>query len=483
MDGFLRRTTIPAAAVLAALSLALPAAADEFDVPDDFATIQLAVAAVEAVAEDPEAEHHININVPVIATIGEIVLDHDLGPTRRLTIRPGPALERATILSLNGTQPIIRITDASNVTIQDLDILRNTTNAADLIAATYGPLAGNMDNTIERCRVGSVWTVPGAAGRVYVRLTKPIRFLIRNCIFFSYYPGTFDVGIYAFGFTEPDDSLLLYNNVVADYKVYGINIEDGAGGSTLVLRNNVVLNRDNPAEPWAYRSNVAAAVNVVSSHNVAFASPALVEQVFGAKVIAAPLAFLRFNRDQGDDAFGQIVWVLDPEFDNPEDNVNLFRLTIGGVLHDDDADRGLTILADGAPHPADRAVIDDWEKDLRPSGEPAHTDRGADQADPALALAAPVVSSPGVSWLTAERNPAQSVAVLYRAPTAGRLTFDVLDVLGRRLHRSEAFVGEGQTGRMAWPGRPAPGVYWVRAQLTPDSGSPERVTTRVVVRR
>ena len=77
-------------AVLAALSfVALPAAADEFDVPEDFPTIQLAIAAVEAEAEDAGVEHHININVPVIPTTGEIVLDEDLGPTRRLTIRPG----------------------------------------------------------------------------------------------------------------------------------------------------------------------------------------------------------------------------------------------------------------------------------------------------------------------------------------------------------------------------------------------------------
>lgn len=471
--------------VLAPLGMAtLPVAAAEFDVPGDFPTIQLAVAAVEAEAEDADAEHYINLTAPIVPTTAEVVLDEDLGPTRRLTIRPGPDLDRATVLSLNGTQPIFRFSDADNVTIQDLDIVRNTTNAADLIVMTYGGFAGNIDNTLERCRVGSTWTVPGAANCVYVRIIKPTRTMIRNCMFFALAPGTFDVGISASGFADPDNSVFLYNNVVADHKVIGINIVDGFGGTTLVLRNNVVLNHpDAPVEPWAYRSNVAAAVNVAQSHNVAFASAGAVEQVFGAKPIAVGVpSFLRFDRDDGIDAFDQVRWVFDPEFDDPEDNENLFCLTMDGMLHDDALDVGQTVLADGAPTPADRAVIDDWEKDLRPSGDPLHTDRGADQAEGALALAAPDVASAS-SWVVAERNPSRSVAVLYRAPAAGILSFDVIDVAGRRLHRSEKSVVEGDTGRFAWERRPAPGVYWVRVRLAPSSGTAAQLTERIVVRR
>ena len=137
--------------VLAPLGLAtFPVAAADFDVPGAFPTIQAAVVAVEAEAEDADEEHYINITAPVVATTAEVVLDEDLGPTRRLTIRPGPGLDRATVLSLNGTQPIFRFSDADNVTIQDLDIVRNTTNAADLIVMTYGGFAGNIDNTLER---------------------------------------------------------------------------------------------------------------------------------------------------------------------------------------------------------------------------------------------------------------------------------------------------------------------------------------------
>jgi hypothetical protein len=482
---FAKRIARTAASLLPAALAASPAAAAEFDVPSVFPTLQAAVAAVEAEAADAKVEHYVNLTSPVVTTTAEVLLDESFEFQRRVTFRPDPeTLDRATILSTNGSQPIFRLADASYVTIQDLDIVRNTTNAASLIVMVYGGFAGNIENVIERCRIGSTWTVPGAPGFAYVRIQKPTGVILRNCIFFSLAPGTFDVGIWAHAFGDPANSLHLYNNVVADHRVFGIFVEDGHDGSTLVLRNNVVVNHpDAPVEPFAYRSDVSAGVVVVTSHNTAFASGGLEEQVLDALPISfgTTADFLQFDRDDGVLAFAQTAWTLDPEFDDPEDNDNLFELLPLGVLHTGPEVWGQTVL-DGDPHAVDVAVLDDWEGDLRPSGAEAHTDRGADQVETALASAAAALPEAS-SWAVAESNPAPAVGVLFRAPAAGTLAFEVFDVAGRRAHRTERAVANGESGRLAWkPGRGAAGVYWWRVRLAAAGPAAPAPVGRVVVR-
>lgn len=461
-----------------------PCRAADYDVPGGFATLQAAVAAAEVSAD---LENYVNIAEPIVTTIAEVVIDGSFGPTRHLTIRPHPAalFDRATIASTNGSEPIIRLFGADNVTIQDLDILRNATNNDNLIEMTYAAGTGNHDVFVERCRVGSIWTTPGSAGWVYVKIQNPYSVTIRNSIFFSYVPGNFDLGIHAFGFADPDNILRLYNNDVADFKFQGIRIHDGAAGSTLVLRNNVVSNHPTIApEPVAYFGDVVAGVTVVTSHNTAFVDAGPVEAQAGAQSIIVPGAatLLVFTRAQVDDAFHERTWDLAPPWDP---NNDFFRLIEGGVLHDGAADYGQT-AGPGSPNAADVAIVDDWEEDVRASGDPLHTDRGADQVERGGATATDVVlgSAPERRlWATPRSNPARTAAVLYRTGEAGQLRFEVFDLAGRLQHFEELRVGASDAGTLEWSGGATSGVVAYRLRLTPASGAPSQTTGRIAVVR
>ncbi len=462
-----------------------PAVAADFNVPAAFATIQAAVAAAEFSAD---LENYLNLTEPIVTTVAEIVIDGSFGPTRHLTLRPLPTatFDRATIASTNGSEPIIRLTGADNVTIQDLDILRNATNNDNLIEMMYAAGTGNHDVFLERCRVGSIWTTPGSAGWVYLKIQNPYSVTIRNSIFFSYVPGNFDLGIHAFGFADPDNILRLYNNDVADFRFQGIRIVDGALGSTIVLRNNVVSNHPTiEPEPVAYFSDVIAGVTVVTSHNTAFVDAGPVEAQAGAQSIILPGAatLLIFTRAEVDDAFHERTWDLTPPWD-PNDA--FFRLVLDELLHTGAAATNGQTVGPASPNAADIAVVDDWERDGRPSGDPLHTDRGADQIERGGATATDVGFGPASGarlWAGAQRNPSQTAAVLFRATVAGELRFEVFDLAGQRLHMSERSVRAGDDGVLEWRGAGRSGVIAYRVTLAPPAGPTAQAAGRIAIVR
>ena len=364
---------LPLIGIVALVALASPIRAAVFPVPGVF-TLQGAVDAARAVP----GIHEIHLTASPVFTDARV----HIGPVNpawiwALVIRPAPGRARATIASLNGSQTIFSIgpNGARDVYFVDLDIIRHSTNNRNLIEISSGRRI-----TFERCRIGSDWASVGSQGWTMLAITHPTDILVRNSIFFSYMPGNFDRGIKV-TYDDNTNSLRLYNNVVADYRRVGIDITSNAADSLVLLRNNVVSNRPGLApEPIAYRSNVAAAVNVVSSHNVAFAGVGNSELVAGAQPISGfPAAFFLSR------AVGQVggavvdhIWNTIPPWDP---NPDFWRLQRFGSLHSPrDTTQGITVL-NGVPHPQDIAVTTDIELNIRPSGVPKHTDRGVDQVE------------------------------------------------------------------------------------------------------
>lgn len=343
-----------------------------FEVPNLFAL----QAAVDAALLAGDEGHYIDLTASPVFTNARVTIGpaNPAWPDWKLVIRPQPGHRRATIASTNGSQTIFSIgPNAREVTFQDLDIIRHITNNAHLIEISNGTRI-----TFDRCRIGSDWSSVGSQGWTMLTMTYPIDILVRNCIFFSYMPGNFSRGIRA-QYGDDGNSVRLYNNVIADYRVYGIDIASSHAGSLVLLRNNVVINRPGIApEPVAYRSNVAAGVLVVSSHNVAFAGAGHEESVAGAQPIRRLPTFLLWAPGAAilDAAFFDHTWNIAPPW---APNPAFYRLRVEGPLHNQPAKWGATV-SDGSPHPRDVAVDCDIEMNVRPSGIPAHTDRGADQA-------------------------------------------------------------------------------------------------------
>jgi len=346
------------------------ARAAEFLVPsEDYPTLQ---SAVNAASLNNEL-NYVTIMTNVLRTSGEVLIGGGFNQVNRLIIRPRPSFKRAVILSENGLQPAFRLT-TSDVTIQDLEILRNSTNARHLM-----DLNECTRVVLQRCRMGSIWPTTGTPGNAVVYVSGAHQVEVRNCICFAVTPGTFDFGIWGQAATANNDYLLLYNNDVADYAVGGIRLAGGGNDTVFVLRNNVVLNHPNaPSEPYAFISNMPADVPVVyTGHNTAFATTNRVEQRLGDREIAGQMAaFLRFERNQSAQAFLMTTWNATPL---AHLNPNFYRLFNGGLLHSaNPVTRGVT-LGNGTPDWPDLAVVDDIESQLRPSGSPQHTDRGVDQ--------------------------------------------------------------------------------------------------------
>ena len=336
-------------------------------------TLQEAVdAALDPIAGG-DAAHEIQLDEWLYTTNARVAIAAaPIGWTHwKLVIRPNPNLSRATIASSNGSQTIFSIgPNARDITFQDLDVIRHSTNRADLIEISHG-----IRITFDRCRIGSNWTSVGSKGWTMLTMTYPMDILVRNCIFFSYMAGNFDRGIKAV-YGDKTNSLRLYNNVVADYRVAGIDISSAHPQSLILLRNNIVLNRPSLApEPVAYQSNVGANVAVVSSHNVAFASVAGRVEAHGVQLISGLQAMVVLGPGAANTAFMDTSWNTAPAWDA---NRQFYRLKADGALHDSQSRWGVTVL-NGAPHGADIAVTNDIELNNRPSGNRAHTDRGADQ--------------------------------------------------------------------------------------------------------
>jgi hypothetical protein len=467
-------------------AMAPPSRAADYLVPDDFATIQAAVAAAAA-GFDPT--NTITIKTSPIITAASITIgggSFNAGHT--LTIRPASTLGRATVASSSGAVVLFAIADVGYVTLQDLDIIRSATNFQNLVQVD------RSDSIIfERCRIGSNWTTPGAPDKSLMRLTYPKDNIIRNCILFSYFRGTFDRGIYATNFTDDRRSLFLYNNDVSDYKLYGIEIDESGAAppaALVLLRNNVCVNHPDfaaAAEPHGWKT-WCDEIEVVKSNNVAFATDAAhVEEPAFAGVVSlsgidnpVAWAFERFDRPQVDDAFLSRTWVIAPPWDP---NTSFYDLDPdkANPLHDGPEDYGMTVL-NGVPHARDRGVFDDIDRQIRPGGEPAHFDRGADQVDPGISLA---VGQPGAGrrmlWAAPRANPARSVGLQYRAEAAGEMSVELFDLSGRRLHRSERAVAAGETGVIDVPGATT-GVLHYRLSLAAGGDHWDAAGRVVVVR-
>lgn len=353
-----------------------------YKVPRDYATIQ---EAVDAASFSVEQLNTIDIGV-AFQEYPSIVIGSAFNEDRQLTIRPDPAIEglkRVAIVN-RSILPIIMFDSDINgrpgyVTLQDLDIVRNASNAEDLVQVY------NSDHiTIERCRIGSISKSKSAvAGKSNLHIMDTTKLVVRNSIFFSYHVGILDNGIYIDFYANSNAyplSVLLYNNVVSDYKLYGIKaITSVKDESLLLLRNNVVVNRIHANDSRVFWSNIVASTLVETSHNTAFVGAENfvgenVEVMLGIKSISGESNddFLLRNRNLIAGAFVQHIWTLD------DPNVDFFRLIRGGSLHRKPSDQGITV-SNGSPYREDVAVTDDIEKDPRPAGIPSHTDRGADQ--------------------------------------------------------------------------------------------------------
>lgn len=462
------RIPLRCGAVAAALALSAPEAGATayFYVPsDENPTLQ---SAVTDAALSAEAENVIYIRESPILVGPTIGLGADFHCGHKLLVRPDPGvptLRRATIASLGGSL-IFDLTGCRCVTFQDLDIVRHITNAFDLIQ-----ILSASDIVIERCRIGNDWTTPGAAGFAYVRIQYPNNIVIRNCLFFSGVPGDMDYGIVATNFGDPSNSLYLLNNVVADYQVTGVDITGAAlPGPLLVVQNNVVANHPAlAAEPVAFTSNVNLNMTVVASHNAMFASVGFGEHVMGAQSISGfPTGTaVRLPRADLAPSFVQFNWVVLPEWDP---NADFYRLQPAGPLHT--SPPGVTLTT----------VVDDWEKDPRPGGVPnPHTDRGADQIEAGVATGTgDLHGQAGTLWAAPSRNPARgALGVLVRSEKAGALDFEVFDVAGRLVHRSERRVAAGWQGALEWPGQTRSGLVFYRLRLVANDGTTAETRGRI----
>ena len=100
------------------------------DVPATHATLQAAVAAA---AVSVDVDNEITISVSPVTTNLTVDIGAAFGPARRLVIRPADGLERASVVNGAPNEPIVTMTNAGHVTLQDLDLLRNVTNNAHLV--------------------------------------------------------------------------------------------------------------------------------------------------------------------------------------------------------------------------------------------------------------------------------------------------------------------------------------------------------------
>jgi len=476
----MRNILQPAVLTLALAILAPVAQATDYFVPS--VAHPTLLSAILAARISGEVDNTIYIVESPLIITGTATLDNAFGPGRRLVIRPGGPTPRATIASTNGGARMFHLDNCGNVTLQDLDIVRNTTNAADLVVIENDA----HDVLIQRCRMGSIWTTPGAAGMSILRADYPREVVVRNCIFFAYAPGTFDFGLWATSFNDDLRSLFLCNNVVADHKLAGIRITDGLGAanSLVLLRNNVVSNHPGlVAEPYCYVSEVDGATEIATSHNVMFASAGFGEiRVGGARTIAGVggATLIGVARAAAAASFVEQTWDLLPAWDP---NPDFWRLMPGGPLHDAAGDYGQDV-GPGFPHPRDYAVADDIERQGRPGGVPnLHTDRGADQIEGGVALAVAPPVDGATLWAAPLENPTRSVALRYRAGVAGTLELELLDAAGRRLEHLLRPVSRGENGVFTAAGVSGPGVVFYRLRLLGEGGVQQEARGRVVVRR
>lgn len=458
-----------------ALSLVLlvfgrAARAEDYFVPSlDWPTLQ---GAINDAAGNGDPVNHILLGASPL--IGNFTIGPDFDAGHTLSIHPDAAAgsARVTLLASSMISPVLSLLgviggDAGYVTIQDLDILRRDSgSASDLVV-----VSGMVHVTIERCRVGFDGDVPTTPGFANLKIHYPTEVVVRNCIFFSKGPGGLDRGVDVQGLIDPANSILLYNNLAFAYRLHGFRVNDGGSlpAALVLLRNNIAVNHLGVApEPVGYRSDVDQAT-VVTSHNVVFATPGFEESVAAGAVSigGAGGAFgISMPRAVAVTSFVSTAWAATPPYDA---NETYFRLNPTGPLHDAATDRGVTVT-NGAPHARDIAVVLDIHRQGRPGGVPAHTDRGPDQVDVAIATDVAIPSRTSAFAVELDRNPSREVRLRYFAPREGTLVFELFDLGGRRIALEEREVAAGERGDWDAP-RSSAGLVFYRVNLRAPDGS------------
>jgi hypothetical protein len=463
-----------AGALIAVLVLLRPLStpAADFFVPT-FATPTIQDAVDDAAGNaDPENAIYLRVS-PLFENV---TIGGEFNSGHRLTILPdgGVGLKRASVVAAAQNIPVFFLSgaigsDNGYVTIQDLDILRTGSgNASHLVQ-----VVGMRNVTIERCRIGLNWTTSALTSSSNLQIQYPTEVLVRNCILFSRVAGAFAHAIDVVNMFDPANSILLYNNLAADYRLSGIRVDDGASSASAIvlLRNNIAVNHMAIApEPFGYESLVNEAT-IVSSHNVVFATPGNEETLGGGagSIGNGPASGISMPKPAAVLSFVTMTWNLAPPWDA---NPTFFKLNPVGLLHDAPSDYGQNLLVDGVPDPNDVANLLDIERQGRPGGLPAHTDRGPDQSDPAAATGVETAAITGTGVLRAapERNPSRDLAVAYACERAGRITLELFDLGGRRLAHETRTANAGEHAVWRPTALATTALVFYRATLCTEDG-------------
>ena len=448
--------------LLLSLATVRPAAALDYVVPSGaYPTLQ---SAVTSAATSAVPDNVILIAASSITLSAKIELDFHFNPGHRLVIKPDPTLARAQILSndLSGNPIFDLTTNCGGVTFQDVDIVRVITNNGTLIHTNQTELID-----FERCRIGSSGA-PNTPGLSYMNIVYPGDggVTIRNCIFFSSYKTAFDYGIQVLT-GDSSNELFLYNSCIADYNVRGLTVNDGNPFSLILARNNVFVNNpvSNP-EPTAVETVIGPDVIVVTSDNLAFASPARVQtgfpafqDLFGTAASEAPV-YLAPTAPVETSAFSTMTWNATPG----DLNFPFYRTLAAGPVHDPSAYGVIVGLK--SPDVHDQAVLDDFDHAIRPGGAPVlHVDRGPFQVDPSTSGVGDLAQAGPMLRVVPAENPSHALRLSFSSRLAGELRVDVFDVGGRLVGSAERVVARGEDGELAWPAVHRAGVYLWRARL------------------
>jgi len=444
-------------AALLVLALGQGAGAGEYHVPAPYATLQ---AALDAAAAGGDALETVLLDADVDLDAAAVI-PQGFGAAHALVVRPGAGRDRARLRMLSGIEPAIVASAASHVTLQDLDVVRHAFNEEFLVV-----YENCSEMVIERCRIGSDWPEAGIPNCSTVYWSFPLNGTIRNTIVFAAAPGTWQTAIVVVHHDTPGSRLRVYHNTVEGFYASGINLKGTAG--EVYLRNNVVVTAPAIApDPVGYSADIGPGLSLHASHNAVFADAG---DEWGGPDDIRGSSFARLDFIDLAASFVSTEWIEN------DANAGYLSLQGGGPLHT--PSRFGVALPGGAPDAGDGQVFDDWERQSRPGGAPAHTDRGADQSDAdGPALAAPDAAPRVALFVEASPNPARgSVEIRVRAAHEGPVALRLVDVSGRVLRAGALAPGaRGEARRTAWdlPGLPS-GVYFVVAE-TPTGRASAKV--------
>src|SRR5689334_126467 len=172
--------------LLLSASLARALVIHEYHVPSVTPTIQAAVALADVDGSDLSI---IDLDASPITTFGEILIGNAYKSGHRLLVRPDPTiatLPRVRVVSIDPSSSVFHLNGAGYVTVEDLDIFRDITNAHHLVEIETGTQV-----LFQRCRIGSIYETPSGAhgwANVWIQF-YPVHVMLRNCVMFSRVAG------------------------------------------------------------------------------------------------------------------------------------------------------------------------------------------------------------------------------------------------------------------------------------------------------